>query len=121
VALVFDVEGQGGLLLFRSGEQFSKRGYSIITCERTKVRANVTRTPENDTVEVFYNDDLEGTWNGDLDSIKGTHKDPFPQNRRLSLWNDGKNEFAFHSMRVRMLDGGMATTLRPISSVGTLR
>lgn len=119
VGLVFDVDGTGGLLLYRDGEQFSKRGYSIITGERTKVRVNVTRTPEEDVVNVFYNERFEGSWTGDLDSIKGTHKNPVPQNRHLSLWNNGKNEFAFHSIRVRILDGSTAMVLRPATVVST--
>ncbi|MBT6157241.1 MAG: SUMF1/EgtB/PvdO family nonheme iron enzyme, partial [Planctomycetaceae bacterium] len=116
VPLVFDVEGGGGLLLFRSGEKFVKRGYSITDGERTKVRVEVKRSTDGDSVKVYFQDEFAGEWTGDLDAIPGT-RDRTVQNRRLSLWNDGKNEFVFHRIRVKLRDGGTVTSLRPVPVV----
>lgn len=114
IPLTFDVQGGGGMLLFRSGEKFVKQGYPIVTGKRTKVRVEVTRSTENDTVKAFFNGEFAGTWTGDLDSIPANPKDKFPENRRLSLWNSGSSEFVFHRIRVKLLDGGTATSLRPV-------
>jgi hypothetical protein len=40
-----------------------------------------------------------------------------PDTRRLSIFlPDGQREFVFHRIRVRTLDGGRVTTLRPVSA-----
>ncbi len=56
------------------------RGYSIVTGDRSIARVEVAHRTEGNTVKVFFNGILAGTWSRDIDSIVSNPKDDFPQN-----------------------------------------
>lgn len=64
---------------------------------------------------VALNGEQVGEWTGDRNAISNTSKEGFPHDRRVSLWiHPGGNEFTFHRIRIRMLDGGVVDTLRAV-------
>jgi len=87
----------------------------LVTGQRTTLRFDVHRDQNQDLVSVWINDALAGTWQGDRTSISTVYDEGYPHARRLSLWvHAGGSEFVFHRIRVRMLDGGTADSLRPV-------
>lgn len=115
VPLIFNSEGKGGIILFRTGRKMTTHGFGFEPGQRRVVRFEVFRRAVGDTVKVYFDGEVAGSWSGTLDEVKGgpIHQD-YPQQRQLTLWTDGKGEFAFHGIRVRTLDGGTARTLRPM-------
>jgi hypothetical protein len=68
-------------------------------------------------VSVALNNEKVGEWSGDRNAISNTSKEGFPHDRRMSIWiYPGGNEYVFHRIRIRMLDGGSVETLRPVPS-----
>ncbi len=89
----------------------------IATARRTMLRVEVRRQQDADHVFVDLNGEKIGEWTGDRNAISTMEKVGYPTDRRMSLWIV-PGEFVFHRIRVRMLDGGSAQTLRPV--LGTL-
>lgn len=87
----------------------------IATARRTKLRVEVRRQHDADHVFVDLNGEKIGEWTGDRNAISTVDKVGYPTDRRMSLWIV-PGEFVFHRIRVRMLDGGNAETLRPVLS-----
>ena len=117
--VVFDAPGHsGGVWLgSRTKGVLLKDGPQIVTGQRAKIRIEVRRQQDAEQVSVALNDAKVGEWSGDRNAIANTYKERFPHDRQVSLWiHPGGNEFVFHRIRVRMLDGGTAESLRPVSS-----
>jgi hypothetical protein len=87
----------------------------IETGKRTSLRIEVRRGHGGHEVKVRRNDSLIGAWAGDRDESATGFDEGYPHARRIGLYTfgAGDSEFVFHRIRVRMLDGGTATTLRP--------
>ncbi len=77
------------------------------------LRVEVRRQQDADHVFVDLNGEKIGEWTGDRKSIIDIFKAGYPIDRRMCLWIV-PGEFVFHRIRVRMLDGGNAETLRPV-------
>jgi serine/threonine protein kinase len=89
----------------------------IVTGRRSSLRIEVRRQAESDRIEVAMNGAKIGEWSGDRNTISGTSNEGFPADRRFNLWtHGGGNTFVFHRIRIRMLDGGTAESLRPVPS-----
>ena len=117
--LVVDPPGYGGGMSLgaRTKGTLLKTGAQIVTGQRGTMRVEVRRQQEAEHVSVAFNGENVGEWSGDRNAISNTFKEGFPQERRVSLWiHPGGNEFVFHRIRVRMLDGGSVETLRPVLS-----
>ena len=117
--LVFDAPGhEGGVWLgSRTKGVLLKAGAQIVTGQRATIRVEVRRQQDADHVFIALNDTKVGEWTGDRNTIANTYKEGFPTDRRMGLWiHPGGNEFVFHRIRVRILDGGTAESLRPIPS-----
>ena len=80
------------------------------------LRVEVRRQQDADHVFVDFNGEKIGEWTGDRNAIATMEKVGYPTDRRMSLWILPGHEFVFHRIRVRMLDGGSAETLRPVLS-----
>ncbi len=101
----------------RGGGAVLNQEVKLQSGNRTTMRLEVRSKNNQDHVTVWVNDMEEGAWEGDLAKIAGTTNEGYPHARRMSLWIfPGRNEFVFHRIRVRMLDGGTADSLRPISN-----
>jgi serine/threonine protein kinase len=85
----------------------------IATARRTMLRVEVRRQQDADHVFVDLDGEKIGEWTGDRNAIATIEKQGYPTDRRMSLWIV-PGEFVFHRIRVRMLDGGSAATLRPV-------
>ena len=116
--LVFDPPGNsvGGVWIgSRTKGAPLKTGAQIVTGRRATIRVEVRRQQEAEQVSIALNDTKVGEWTGNRNAIANTYKEDFPTVRRMGLWiHPGGNEFVFHRIRVRMLDGGSAETLRPV-------
>ena len=115
--LLFDPTGNSGAFLGSRAKGVQlKAGAQLVTGERTTIRFNIRRQQAVDHVSVALNGAAIGEWNGDRTEISYSYREGFPHDRRVSLWiHPGGNEFVFHRIRIRMLDGGTAETLRPVS------
>ena len=87
------------------------------TDQRTTLRLQVRPEQNEDHLTLSVDGVEAGNWQGDRTSISTVSNEGYPHARRMSLWvHGGGNEFVFHKIRVRMLDGGTAETLRPIAN-----
>jgi len=117
--LVVDAPGYGGgvYLGSRAKGVLLTTGAQIVTGHRATLHVEVGRQQDTDHVSVAIDGMQVGQWSGDSNAMSNTSKESFPHHRRVSLWiNPGGNEFVFHRIRVRMLDGGTAESLRPVPS-----
>lgn len=117
--LIVDVAGAGrGVWLgSRTAGAPLKTGSLIATARRATIRVEVRRKQDADHVFVDLDGQKIGQWTGDRNEIANAEKEGYPTDRRMSLWIvPGGNEFVFHRIRVRMLDGGSVQSLRPIPS-----
>lgn len=115
--LVFDYPGTGGGVHLGSRTKGSllKTGTQIVTGQRARIRVEVRRQQATEHVSVDLNGETIGEWTGDRNAIANTYKEGYPADRRMALWiHPGGNEFVFHQIRVRMLDGSTIETLRPV-------
>ena len=86
-----------------------------MTGERATIRFDIRRQQDADHVSVALNGAAIGEWTGDRTAISYSYREGFPHDRRVSLWiHPGGNEFVFHRIGVRMLDGGTVESLRPV-------
>ena len=86
--------------------------------QQTSLRVQVRRGKDerDDHVTVFVDGSQVSEWSGDCDKLALDKDEYDSQHRRLSIYiPGGGSEFVFHSIRVRMLDGGTADALRPVS------
>ena len=93
-------------------------GSKIATGRRAMLRVEVRRQQDADHVFVDLNGEKVGEWTGDRTAISDIFKAGYPIDRRMCLWIV-PGEFVFHQIRVRMLDGGSAETLRPVLSTSS--
>ena len=117
--LIIDIPGAGrGVWLgSKPAGAALKTGALIATARRAMMRVEVRRQQDADHVFVDLNGEKIGEWTGDRNAIANLGKEGYPTDRRMSLWIvPGGNEYVFHRIRVRMLDGGSAETLRPVPS-----
>jgi hypothetical protein len=115
--LVFDYPGNGGgvFLGSRTRGEVLKTGAQMVTGQRATMRIEIGRQQQTEHVSVAFNDENVGEWTGDRNTIANAYKENYPQDRRVSLTiHHGGNEFVFHRIRVRMLDGGSVETLPPV-------
>jgi hypothetical protein len=88
--------------------------------QRTVLRVEVRRQPDGDRITVWKNGTQAGTWAGDRNQLASINSEGYPHTRRLSLWiHGGGNQIVFHRIRMRTLDGGTASTVRPPEQVGS--
>jgi serine/threonine protein kinase len=117
--LVIDYPGTGGGVHLGSRTKGSilKSGSLIGTGQSSTLRIEVRRQQEADHISIAVNGAMVGEWRGNRNEISNTYKEGFPHDRRVSIWiHAGGNEYVFHRIRVRTLDGGSVETLRPVAS-----
>ncbi len=117
--LVIDYPGYGGgvSLGARTKGVLMSTVAQILTGKRGTMRVEIRRQQDADHASIIIDGVLVGEWSGDRNAISNTFKEGFPHDRRVSLWiHPGGNEFVFHQIRVRTLDGGSVETLRPVLS-----
>ncbi len=118
--LLFDPQGQVNPRVYIGSISAGVRlanGTQIVTGERATMRVEARRQQEAEHVVIELNGSKVGEWNGDRSAICNTQKEGYPIDRRISLWiTPGGNEYVFHRIRVRILDGGSVETLRPVLS-----
>jgi formylglycine-generating enzyme required for sulfatase activity len=86
----------------------------IETGRRTTLRIEVRPTADAVRITVWNDDVQVGAWTGDRNQLVSINNEGYPHGRRLSLWIGGEGtEYVFHRIRVRTLDGGTATAVRP--------
>ena len=113
----YPVAGRGVWLGSRTTGAALKTGALIATARRATIRVEVRRQQDADHVFVDLNGEKIGEWTGDRNAIGSVEKQGYPTDRRMSLWIvPGGNEYVFHRIRVRMLDGGSVESLRPVPS-----
>ncbi|MEI8383991.1 MAG: bifunctional serine/threonine-protein kinase/formylglycine-generating enzyme family protein, partial [Planctomycetota bacterium] len=114
--LLFDPTGtKGAFLGSRANGVQWKTEKQLETGKRTTIRFDVRRQQASDQVTADLNGVSLGKWTGDRNTISHSYREGFPHDRRISLWiHPGGNEFTFHRIRIRMLDGGTAETLRSV-------
>jgi lysophospholipase L1-like esterase len=111
--LHFDRDGDGRALLGKTGIPLGGK-VSIETGKRGTIRMVVRRANGVDEVEAWFNGASLGKWTGNRNDIAMNRQEGYPHDRRLSMWIFG-DPFVFHRIRARMLDGGTAETLRPVT------
>jgi serine/threonine protein kinase len=105
----------------RSGIMPINEAPFIETGKRITIRIEVRRQQAGDKISVWNNDVSVGTWTGDRNELASGNNEGYEHRRRLSLWiHGGGNEFVFHRIRVRPLDGGNAESLRPAPSAAPI-
>ena len=113
----YPVAGRGVWLGPRTTGAALKTGALIATARRATIRVEVRRKQDADHVFVDLNGEKIGGWTGDRNAIASIGKEGYRTDRLMSLWiPPAGNEFVFHRIRVRMLDGSTAESLRPIPS-----
>lgn len=117
--LVFEPPTKDGVFLGEPAKGASLNpDFKFVTGQKAALQ--ITVRPKNGVEHVSVSADatLLGEWRGDRKAIAYTQSENYPRRRRLSLWiHGGGNEFVFHRIRVRMLDGGTAETLRPVPTL----
>jgi formylglycine-generating enzyme required for sulfatase activity/serine/threonine protein kinase len=106
--------GKGGVFLgARNKGVVLVEGPRIETGKRATLRIELRREQNADRVSVAIDGTTVGQWSGDRNEIGKESNEGYPIGRRLSLWiHEGGNEFVFHRVRVKMLDGETAKPLR---------
>lgn len=114
--LLFDPTGNSGAFFGSRAKGVQlKTGTQLVTGERTTISFGIRRQQAVDHVSVALNGVAIGEWTGDRTEISYSYREGFPHDRRVSLWiHPGGNEFVFHRIRVRTLDGCIAETLRVV-------
>ena len=93
----------------------------IETGKRTTIRVEVRRQQGGDHISIWNNKASVGTWTGGGNRLGSVNNEGYEHRRRLRLWiYGGRNEFVFHRIRVRTLDGGNAESLRPVPNAPQL-
>ena len=119
--VVFDWPGRPGHFVGSSarGARVAEDA-ALETGERTAFRIEVRQKDGDDHVKLWRNGAYLGEWTGDRSKATTRLDTRFPADRRTSLyvWGGG-SEFTFHRIRIRMLDGGTAITLRPVPAKQT--
>lgn len=121
--LSFDFPSQRGVFVrhAQSGIMPISEAPVFETGKRTAVRIEVRRQQAGDKISVESNDAPIGMWTGDRNELTSGNNEGYEHRRRLSLWiHGGRNEFVFHRIRVRPLDGGNAESLRPVPSAAPI-
>jgi hypothetical protein len=120
IPLAFNLFGEGRIIL-RGSDALGRQGILLAenrpfdTGRRMTVRVVVRRTEDAIDFAVWLGGDAVGTWTGNRNELASASGEGYPHGRRLSLWiQGGGNEFVFHRIRVRMLDGGSVESLRPL-------
>lgn len=86
--------------------------------KRTKLRFEV-RNREQGSVTVWQDDQQIGQWQGACSRLALAVQQGYPSDRLSSLFIPA-GEFRFHSIRLRMLDGTLATTVRARAQIEQL-
>jgi hypothetical protein len=95
------------------------KDFRIVTNTRYKILIRLTRTGSDDLVDVFVDDKSVGQWKGNLATKAAPSKNKlFLTAERNGLSIAQNQEYTFHAIRVRMLDGATAESIRPIPSIG---
>jgi formylglycine-generating enzyme required for sulfatase activity len=105
----------------RNGGSVLNDQFELPKGKRTTLRLEVRPEQNQDHVSVWVDGVDAGTWQGDRTSIANVGNDGYSHARRLSLWIQPGGNFVFHSIRVRMLDGHTAESLRPTPSASSSR
>ena len=111
--MVYDRDADGRALLGHRGLPLTGK-VAIKTGERGTIRLQVRRVNGRDEVETWFNGASLGKWTGNREEIAAVKNEGYPHDRRNGLWMYGDN-YVFHRIRYRMLDGGSAETLRPVA------
>jgi formylglycine-generating enzyme required for sulfatase activity/Leucine-rich repeat (LRR) protein len=111
-----------GIYLGQFGDRSTNlaKDFRIVTNTRYKIRVRLTRDGPDDRVEVFVDDKSVGQWKGNFAKANKAAK---PKNEKTATAErNGLNiamnqEYTFHTIRVRMLDGATAESIRPVPSI----
>ncbi len=106
----------GGIYVGTHGDPSSElnKTFRIGTSKRSKLRFRVTRDGLNDRVELFIDDKPAGQWTGDLaKKVRKPSGHNYDTGERNGIFVNKHDDFTFHSIRVRMLNGATAETIRP--------
>lgn len=118
-----DVPVPGGMLpigvsgsgISVKGVNINDRPFAIVTGQRSKVGFRVTRAANQDRIEVSVGGAPAGAWTGDFSAGKSTiPNENFNPAEQNGIFVHGASNFTFHAIRVRMLEGATAETLRPL-------
>ena len=114
--LIFNWPDRAGLMIGNLRQPETILEESLFeTGTKTSLRFIVRRS-DPDQVTLWRDDELVAEWTGDCQKHALDLDEGYPQQRQSSIFAGGRSEFIFHRFRVRMLDGGTATTLRPLNS-----
>jgi serine/threonine protein kinase/formylglycine-generating enzyme required for sulfatase activity len=118
VPLVFDAPGLSGLALGRRGKsEVLSIAPQIETGQQTQIHIELRHENEKDRLAVVRDGEAVATWIGNRNDVPGYSDEGYPHHRRVSLFTfPGGSGIVFHRIRLRMLDGGTATTLRSVPS-----
>lgn len=114
--IYFDPPGEGGVFIRKNWGKYEQLAEqtNIKNGERRTVRIQVQSLAEGTRITVLNDDHPVASWLGDLKDLPKHGDEGYPHKRRLSLWIQGRNSvYAFHRIRLRLLDGATAQTLRP--------
>lgn len=92
--------------------------FQIVNGQRTKLRLRVTQAGADDRLEVFVNDQPLVDWKGKLakHKIVPPRTDARNPSEHFSLFAHGPTNYSFRAIRMRMLNGGSAKSLRPAAA-----
>lgn len=113
--IVFDPPGTKGISLGKRGQSEVLSDASMMEIgQRTRIRIELREQHGSDQIVIQRNDAPATRWIGNRDEIPGYADEGYPHHRRLSLFTfPGGGDIVFHRIRVRALDGGTVTPLRP--------
>ena len=111
-AIVFDTNKRGKALIGHTGIELPG-SCAIVGEKRTKVGVRVTREGSEDVVEVMWDGTPIGSWRGDRESIAFRKNEGYRTDRSQGFWIPGPQQFIFHKIRARALQGGLIEPKRP--------
>ena len=111
--IVFDTNKRGKVLVGHTGIELPG-DFMIVNDQRITVGVKITRQETVDLVQVTWDGSLLGTWRGDRESIAANKQGGYRHDRHQGFWIPGPQQFIFHKIRARPLQGGsIEPTRRP--------
>jgi serine/threonine protein kinase len=111
--IVFDTNKRGKVLVGHTGIELPG-DFMIVNDQRITFGVKITRQEMVDLVQVTWDGSLLGTWRGDRESIAAKKQEGYRHDRHQGFWIPGPQQFIFHKIRARPLQGGsIEPTRRP--------